>query len=87
MLLRIISKWSGCRQSEKSEFGQMLNVDHPNTWTLSTVLMSGRYTRPHCDYLHVMVGCGGGVGNQWGWEGKELQDAGINNSEDDKGVL
>ena len=34
-----------------------------------------------------MVGCGGGVGNQWGWEGKELQDAGINNSEDDKGVV
>ena len=26
------------------------------------------------------------MGNQWGWERKELQDAGINNSEDDKGV-
>ena len=35
-----------------------------------------------------MVRCGVGVGNQWGREGKvgELQDAGINSSEDDKGV-
>ena len=32
--------------------------------------------------------CGGGVGNQWGREGKvaKIQDAGINSSEDDKGV-
>ena len=40
----------------------------------------------HCDYLYAMVRRGGGVGNQWGREGKELQDAGINSSEDDKGV-
>ena len=31
MLLMIISKKSGCRHSEQIEFGQMLNVDNPNT--------------------------------------------------------